>query len=87
MKRILTPVCIALVAGAFMATAHAAPKAPHRMSRQQSRFATCAHESKGLKGKTHSRFMSACLKGDAKAAAKIKANATKHKDKPEPPAW
>ncbi len=87
MKRILTPVCIALVAGTFMATAQAAPKAPRHMSRQQSRFATCAHESKGLKGKTHSKFMSACLKGDDKAAAKIKAHAMNHKDKPKPPAW
>lgn len=87
MKRIFTPVCIALAAGAFMATAHAASKDPHHMTRQQSRFATCAHESKGLKGKTHSKFMSACLKGDDKAAAKIKAQALKHKDKTKPPAW
>jgi hypothetical protein len=30
---------------------------------QQSKFATCAHESKGLKGDEHQKFMSDCLKG------------------------
>jgi hypothetical protein len=38
---------------------------------QQSKFATCAHESKGLKGDEHQKFMSDCLKGhDAEAAAR-----------------
>jgi hypothetical protein len=32
---------------------------------QQSRFATCAHESKGLRGDEHQKFMSDCLKGPA----------------------
>jgi len=86
MKRILTPVCIALAAGAFMATAQASSKEPHHMTKQQSKFATCAHESKGLKGEAHSEFMSKCLKGDKKAAAKIKARAMNHKSKPKPPA-
>ena len=86
MKRILIPVCIAIMAGAFMATAQASPKSDHHMTKQQSRFATCAHESKGLKGKAHSEFMSKCLKGDDKAAAKIKAHAMKQGKKPKPPA-
>ena len=30
---------------------------------QQSKFATCAHESKGLRGEEHQKFMSDCLKG------------------------
>ena len=30
---------------------------------QQSKFTTCAHESKGLKGDEHQKFMSECLKG------------------------
>jgi psiF repeat-containing protein len=30
---------------------------------QQTRFASCAHESKGLKGDEHHQFMSECLKG------------------------
>jgi hypothetical protein len=30
---------------------------------QQSKFAACAHESKGLRGDEHQKFMSDCLKG------------------------
>ena len=30
---------------------------------QQSKFAACAHESKGLRGDEHQKFMSECLKG------------------------
>jgi len=30
---------------------------------QQSKFAACAHESKGLRGEEHQKFMSDCLKG------------------------
>jgi hypothetical protein len=38
---------------------------------QQSKFATCAHESKGLRGEEHQKFMSECLKGhDRDAVAK-----------------
>ena len=29
---------------------------------QQSKFAACAHESKGLRGEEHQKFMSECLK-------------------------
>ena len=39
---------------------------------QQNKFATCAHESKGLRGEEHQKFMSECLKGhegDAKKEA------------------
>lgn len=35
----------------------------HKQGTQQSRFAACAHESKGLRGDEHQRFMSECLKG------------------------
>ena len=86
MKRILTPVCIAILAGAFMTAAQASPKGDHHMTKQQSKFAKCAHESKGLKRKAHNEFMSACLKGEDKAAAKIKSHAMKHGKKPQPPA-
>lgn len=34
-----------------------------RPGSQQSKFATCAHESKGLRGEEHQKFMSDCLKG------------------------
>ena len=42
---------------------------------QQSRFATCAHESKGLKGDAHQDFMSECLKGHEEEAAELKKDA------------
>jgi hypothetical protein len=32
---------------------------------QQGKFSACAHESKGLRGEEHQRFMSECLKGHA----------------------
>ena len=34
-----------------------------KVGSQQSKFATCAHESKGLRGEEHQKFMSECLKG------------------------
>ena len=37
--------------------------AEHKQGAQQSKFATCAHESKGLRGEEHQKFMSECLKG------------------------
>ena len=36
-----------------------------RPGSQQSKFAACAHESKGLRGDEHQKFMSDCLKGHA----------------------
>jgi psiF repeat-containing protein len=42
---------------------------------QQTRFAACAHESKGLRGDEHQKFMSECLKsgdGEAKKDAVVK---------------
>jgi hypothetical protein len=36
----------------------------------RDRFATCAHESKGLKGDEHQKFMSDCLKGHGSADKK-----------------
>ncbi len=40
---------------------------------QQSKFAACAHESKGLRGEEHQKFMSECLKGQGDAEKKEKA--------------
>lgn len=34
----------------------------HKRTAQQEKMAQCAHQSKGLKGKAHSDFMSKCLK-------------------------
>jgi Flp pilus assembly protein TadB len=53
-----------------VATHHAAaakspahkPAASHARTAQQQKMAQCAHQSKGLKGKAHTEFMSKCLK-------------------------
>jgi hypothetical protein len=54
---------LAAFAAAALVAAAQAPAAESEKSTQQSRFATCAHESKGLKGDEHQKFMSDCLKG------------------------
>lgn len=60
----------AAAAALFALPAHAAEPVEKPVS-QQSRFATCAHESKGLRGEEHQKFMSDCLKGhDTEAAAR-----------------
>jgi len=67
----------AVIAALFLvATPLAAEeKAPHA---QQDKFSQCAHESKGLKGEEHNKFMSECLKGhDAHPAEKSKPTAEK----------
>ena len=56
-----TAACAAAAAlVAFAAFAEDTPK----QGTQQSKFATCAHESKGLRGDEHQKFMSECLKGN-----------------------
>jgi hypothetical protein len=40
----------------------------HKPTDQQSRMATCSHESKGLHGEEHHKFMSDCLKGHGEHA-------------------
>lgn len=82
MKKVLMPMGALLFAGAFACAGHAsAASSQHHMTSQQSRFAACAHKSKGLKGKAHTAFMRACLKGDEKEAARIKAAAKGKSDK------
>jgi len=51
---------------------------------QQSRFAACAHESKGLRGDDHQNFMSECLKGHEADAEALKKEATAHRASAEP---
>ena len=83
MKKILVPMGIALAAGAFMlATNASAKETTHHMTKQQSKFALCAHQSKGLKGAAHRKFIRKCLKGELKAAKG--AGTVKH-EKPKPP--
>lgn len=38
------------------------------MTAQQSKMAECSHQSKGMKGEAHKKFMSDCLKGKTAAA-------------------
>ena len=37
---------------------------PEKSESQHERFAHCAHESKGLRGEEHQKFMHDCLKGN-----------------------
>ena len=61
----------AAAAALFALPAHAAETGEKPQGSQQSRFATCAHESKGLRGEEHQKFMSDCLKGhDTEATAR-----------------
>jgi hypothetical protein len=59
--------CLAIAAAAALA-ALAVPAAEADKPTQQGKFATCAHESKGLRGDEHQRFMSECLKGHEEGA-------------------
>ncbi len=56
-----TAACAATAA--LIAFAAFAEEPTHKQGAQQSKFATCAHESKGLRGEEHQKFMSECLKG------------------------
>lgn len=54
--------------------AGAAQTAGHKtMTAQQQKMATCSHESKGMKGDAHKKFMSDCLHGKTMAATPEKA--------------
>lgn len=56
-------------APAFAAGAPAAQKTEHKaLTPQQQKMATCSHESKGMKGEAHKKFMSDCLHGKTAAA-------------------
>lgn len=55
----------AAVAACLAMPVHASEGEPK--SSQQGRFAACAHESKGLRGDEHQKFMSDCLKGNPSA--------------------
>ena len=60
-----------IAATALAAVAADAPK--KQLSPQQQRMSDCSHESKGMKGDEHKKFMSDCLKSkdspaDVKAA-------------------
>lgn len=63
MKKLLIPLFIALTASAFVFASSAAAAQGKSMTPQQQKFANCAHESKGMKGVEHKKFMSDCLAG------------------------
>ena len=64
-----TAACAAVAA--LTAFAAFADEPATKQGAQQSKFATCAHESKGLRGEEHQKFMSECLKGhDPEGAAR-----------------
>lgn len=65
----VTAACAAVAA--LFAMPVSAADTEHKQGTQQSKFATCAHESKGLRGEEHQKFMSDCLKGhDAEGVAR-----------------
>lgn len=43
--------------------------APKTKTVQQSKMATCSHQSKGMKGEAHKKFMSDCLHGKTKTTS------------------
>ena len=53
----------AIAAAAILAAAPAFASDEKPAPSQQEKFAHCSHESKGLKGDEHNKFMSECLKG------------------------
>jgi psiF repeat len=76
-------IACAVVSTAFAPRALAAESEAKSPS-QQGRFATCAHESKGLRGDDHQNFMSECLKGHDADAEALKKEATAVRASAEP---
>ena len=59
-----TPIVVLATFVAAAALAAVAADAPKKeLTPQQQRMSDCAHESKGMKGDAHKKFMSDCLKG------------------------
>lgn len=63
MKKLLIPLFIALTASAFAFASSVSAAEGKSMTPQQQKFVNCAHESKGMKGEQHKKFMSDCLAG------------------------
>ena len=70
MKAPMLALAALVAATAFAATAADAPK--KQLTPQQQRMSDCAHESKGMKGDEHKKFMSDCLKSK-ESPAEVKA--------------
>jgi psiF repeat len=76
MKHRFVLVAAASAAMLFASPAARSAEADPDHATQQTRFAACAHESKGLKGEDHTAFMSDCLKGSAEGEAHHKEHAS-----------
>jgi psiF repeat len=74
--------CIAV--SAFFASPALAAAEEEATHSQQSRFSTCAHESKGLHGDDHQSFMSECLKGHEAEAEELRKESAAHRASAEP---
>ena len=83
MKTKLTCFIACAVVSTALAPRALAADAEAKAPSQQNRFATCAHESKGLRGDDHQNFMSECLKGHAADADLLKKDAVAHKSSVE----
>jgi hypothetical protein len=70
---------VALTAVSSALACAALANEPGKPATQQGRFASCAHESKGLKGDAHQDFMSECLKGHEAEAEALKKDAQAHR--------
>ena len=70
MKSPIVILAALVAASALAATAADAPK--KQPTPQQQRMTDCSHESKGMKGDAHKKFMSECLKEKDKTPAEVK---------------
>ena len=70
MKAPIAALAALVAATAFAAAAADAPK--KQLTPQQQRMSDCSHESKGMKGDAHKKFMSECLKSK-ETPAEVKA--------------
>jgi len=84
MKTKLTCFIACAVVSTALAPRALANEGEAKPASQQNRFATCAHESKGLRGDDHQNFMSECLKGHDAEAEALRKDSTAHRAAAEP---
>ena len=65
-----SPILVLAALAAATAVAAVAADAPKKqLTAQQQRMSDCSHESTGMKGDAHKKFMSECLKSNESPAA------------------
>lgn len=80
MKKLMVPLFIVWAAAAFASSAYAAEG--KTMTPQQEKFTNCAHQSKGMKGEEHKKFMRDCLHGKSSTSnVKTEEHKTKSEEK------